>query len=97
MHLVFSLHDIGELQHLISDAGFREVAIRSDTRTLCLPAPKEFLWQYVRSTPLADPVAQVDDESRAALEHDVVAKWQAFVEDGALTLHLDIVVATARK
>jgi ubiquinone/menaquinone biosynthesis C-methylase UbiE len=69
MHLVFSLHDIGELQHLISDAGFREVAIRSDTRTLCLPAPKEFLWQYVRSTPLADPVAQVDDESRAALEH----------------------------
>ena len=95
--LVFSLHDTGELQHLISGAGFREVAIQSATRTLRLPAPEEFLWQYVQSTPLANAVAQVDDESRVALERDVVAKWQAFVEDGALTLQVGIVVATARK
>ena len=95
--LVFSLHDTGELQHLISGAGFREVAIQSDTRTLRLPAPEEFLWQYVESTPLANAVAQVDDATRAALERDVVAKWQAFSEDGALTLHLGVVVATARK
>lgn len=81
--LVFSLHDTGELQHLINGAGFREAAIHSDTRTLRLPTPKEFLWQYVQSTPLANAVVQVDDESRAALERDVVAKWQAFVEDGA--------------
>ena len=95
--VVFSLHDPGELQHLISGAGFRDVAVQSDTRTLRLPAPEEFLWQYVQSTPLANAVAQVDDESRVALEHDVVAKWQAFVEDGALTLQVGIVVATARK
>src|SRR5215203_237449 len=50
--LVFSLHDTGELQHLISGAGLREVAIHSDTQTLRLPAPEEFLWQYVQSTPL---------------------------------------------
>jgi ubiquinone/menaquinone biosynthesis C-methylase UbiE len=97
MYLVFSLHDTGELQHLISGAGFREVSIHSDHRTLRLAAPKEFLWQYVQSSPLANAVAQVDDDSRAALERDVVAKWQAFVEDGALMLQLAIVVATARK
>jgi hypothetical protein len=51
----------------------------------------------VQSTPLANAVAQVDDESHAALERDVVAKWQAFVEDGVLTLQVGIVVATARK
>jgi hypothetical protein len=95
--LVFSLHDTGELQHLLSDAGFREAAIHSDTKTLRLPTPEEFLWQYVQSSPLANAVAQVDDESRAALERDVLAKWQAFVEDGALTLQGTIVVATARK
>jgi hypothetical protein len=95
--LVFSLHDTVELQYLISGAGFREVAIQSDTQTLRLPAPEEFLWQYVLSTPLANAVAQVDDERRYALERDVVAKWQAFVEDGALTLQVGIVVATARK
>ena len=97
MRLVFSLHETGNLQRLMSDAGFREVAIRSDTKRLRLPAPKEFFWQYVRSTPLADAVAQLDDERRAALERDVVVPWQEFVEDGALTLQLDVVVATARK
>ena len=97
MDLVFSLHDTGELQHLISGAGFREVAIRSDTQTLRLPAPEEFLWQYVQSTPLANAVAEVDNERRYALERDVVAKWEAFVEDGALTLQVGLVVATARK
>ena len=51
----------------------------------------------MQSTPLAAAVAQVDDEKRAALERDVVAKWQEFVEDGALTLQQGIVTATARK
>jgi len=51
----------------------------------------------VQSTPLANAVAQVDDESRAALERDVVPKWQAFVKDGALTLQVGTVVASARK
>jgi ubiquinone/menaquinone biosynthesis C-methylase UbiE len=95
--LVFSLHDTGELQHLISGAGFHEVATQSDTRTLSLPAPEEFLWQYVQSTPLANAVEQVDDATRAALEREVVAKWQAFAEDGALMLQLGVVVATAQK
>jgi ubiquinone/menaquinone biosynthesis C-methylase UbiE len=97
MHLVFSLHDTGELQHLIGSAGFREVAVKSETKTLRLPLPKEFLRQYVQCTPFADAVAQADDEGRAALEREVVAKWQRFVEDGALMLSLGIVVATARK
>jgi hypothetical protein len=95
--LVFSLHDPGELQHLITGAGFHEVVVQSDIQTLRLPAPEEFLWQYVLSTPLANAVAQVDDATRAALERDVVAKWQEFSEDGALMLQMGVVVATARK
>jgi ubiquinone/menaquinone biosynthesis C-methylase UbiE len=95
--VVFSLHDGKELQYLISGAGFREVATQSDTRTLHLPAPEVFLWQYVQSTPLANALEQVDDATRAALEREVVAKWQAFAEDGALMLQLGVVVATARK
>jgi hypothetical protein len=51
----------------------------------------------VQSTPLSMAVAQTDDESRAALERDVVAKWQKFVENGQLMSEQGIVVATARK
>ena len=97
VRLVFSLHDPDELQNLISGAGFHDVAVWRDTKTLRLPGPEEFLWQYVQSTPLAAAVAQADDETRAALERNVVAKWQEFVEDGALMLSPGIVVATARK
>ena len=94
---VFSLHDAEELQQLVGDAGFREGAARASTRTLRLPAPEEFLWQYVHSTPLVGAVVQADEESRAALGRDVVSEWKAFVEDGALLLELDVAVATARK
>lgn len=94
---VFSLHDTAELQQLIEGAGFREVSVRADNRTLRLPPPEEFLWQYVHSTPLASAVAQVDDERRGALERDVVARWQEFVKDGALMLEVRVVVATGRR
>jgi ubiquinone/menaquinone biosynthesis C-methylase UbiE len=94
---VFSLHDTGELQNLIGGAGFRDVSAQADTKPLRLPAPEEFLWQYVHSTPLAGAWAQLDDERRGSLERDVVAKWQEFVKDRALMLQVRIVVATARK
>ena len=95
---VFSLHDAGEIQNLVSGAGFNDVSVQADTKPpLRLPPPEEFLWQYVHSTPLAGAVAQVDDERRASLERDIVAKWQEFVKDGALVLQARILTATARK
>lgn len=94
---IFSLHDAAEIESFISGAGFQDVSVQSDTKQLRLPAPAEFLWQYVHSTPLAGIVAQADDDRRESLERDVVAKWQEFVEDGALALEVRVVVATARK
>lgn len=94
---VFSLPDPDELLGLLKEAGFKESASRSDTRTLQLPAPKEFLWQYVYSTPLAAAVAVAPAESRDALEEDVVARWQPFAEDGGMNYEQDVVMATARK
>lgn len=94
---VFSLHDQDEIRRLIEAAGFSDVSVRAETTSLSLPAPAEFLWGYVRSTPLVAAVAQADDERRGALEHDVVSGWQEHVEDGALMLRVRMVVATARK
>ncbi|HZD41684.1 MAG TPA: methyltransferase domain-containing protein, partial [Terriglobales bacterium] len=70
---VFSLHDTAELQHLMNGAGFRDVSVQVDTKSLRLPPPEEFLWQYVYSTPLAGVVGQVNVELRGSLERDVVA------------------------
>ncbi|MGH2703987.1 MAG: class I SAM-dependent methyltransferase [Actinomycetota bacterium] len=97
MRQVFSLHDPQELQDMLAQAGYRDVDVQSKTLRLVLPAPKEFLWQYVNSTPLADAVGQVDDEGRAALERDVTTAWRAFVEGGDLIAEHRVVLSTGRK
>jgi ubiquinone/menaquinone biosynthesis C-methylase UbiE len=94
---VFSLHEPQELEKLTSGAGFRHVKVRSKALSVTLPEPADFLWQYVHSTPLAAAVAEMDDVGRAALERDVVAAWQSFVEDGALAVDANAVLTTARK
>jgi ubiquinone/menaquinone biosynthesis C-methylase UbiE len=94
---VFSLHDTTEIQKLLSAADFRDIAVQADHKMLTLPPPREFLWQYVHSTPLAGMVAKVDEEALAALEREIVKKWQDFEEDGSLMYQQRIVVASAWK
>lgn len=94
---VFSLHDPAEIRDLVDAAGLRHVSVRADTRALRLPSPEAFLWQYTSSTPLAAAVAHLDEDRRASIERDVVARWEGFVDDRALVLEVRVVVATARK
>lgn len=94
---IFSLHDTAEIQDLLSEAGFRDVSVESDTRRLRLPAPEIFLWENVHSTPVAAGIAGLNEEARRELENDVVPKWQEFVEGGSLVLTLRMVVARATK
>lgn len=93
---VFSLNDTAEIRDLVSEVGFHEVDVEADIKSLRLPAPEEFLWQYILSTPLAGIVAQLDGESRNSLERDVVARWQEFMRDHALDFQVRVVVALAR-
>lgn len=90
---VFSLHDPGELEGLLRTAGLDRVSAHRATKTLHLPPAREFLWQYVYSTPLAASVGDLDAERRAALEHDVLAGWHCWPSD-PLTLELGVVTAS---
>jgi ubiquinone/menaquinone biosynthesis C-methylase UbiE len=94
---VFSLHDATEIRELLSEAGFRDIAVDAHNKMLTLPPPKEFLWEYVHSTPLVGLVAEVDEEVLATLGGEVIEKWQDFEEDDALMYQQRIVVASARK
>lgn len=97
VHAVFSLHDPDELRALVTGAGFRHAEARSAPRALSLPAPEEFLWQYVRSTPLAAAVAEADEDRRAGLERAYSEKCQAFVEEGGLALEVKMTTVIATK
>lgn len=82
VHAVFSLHNPDEIEQLGRAAGFSQVRVSSATKTLRLPSPGEFLWQYVYSTPMAAAMANVDDGRRAALERAFISRCQRFVEEG---------------
>lgn len=94
---VFSLHDADEIRGLVKSAGFCKADIGSVTRTLHVPPPEEFLWQYVHSTPLAGALARVDADHREALERDITTGWQNHVEDGRLAIEVRMTTVVARK
>jgi ubiquinone/menaquinone biosynthesis C-methylase UbiE len=93
---VFSLHGADKLRELLRSTGFGSVEATSATVTLPLPAPEDFLWQYVNSTPLAAVVGRLDDAARAELEQEVVRGWRPFADDGTLGLEVDMTLVTAR-
>lgn len=94
---VFALHEEAELERLLHEAGFHDVDTRAEDRELSLPAPREFLWQYVGSTPLAAVVAEVDDDARAALEREVVAGWKEFEKNDGMAFRQRVVVVFGRR
>ena len=93
--VVFSLHDVAGIMKLMRDAGFREVNVRTRTKTLRLPAPTDFLWQYLYSTPLAEPLSKASTEQRMALEQEVCSQWESFVTDDGLRLEVNMTTAAA--
>ncbi len=94
---VFSLHDTEEICRLLTEAGFGHPKATARSRKLRLPRPREFLWQYVHATPLADIVSKADHLGRAALETETVQKWKAFEENGGMDLNLRVLTATAQR
>lgn len=94
---VFSMHDVDELKELMRSAGFRNVEVEARPKPLRLPAPADFLWQYIYSTPLAEAAAEAGEARRAALERDVCTQWQEFAVDGSIHLEVGMTTATARK
>jgi ubiquinone/menaquinone biosynthesis C-methylase UbiE len=97
LRMVFSLHDPTEIRALLDAADFRDVAVQRKAKTLFLPSPREFFWQYLQSSPLVAMVAQASDNTRTALEREVVGKWQDFTKDGGMTYQQELIVACARK
>jgi hypothetical protein len=94
---VFSLNNPQAIEGLLGEAGFRDSQARVETVTLELPPSREFLWQYIASTPLAEPMGQVSQERRAALEHEVVARWKPWTTPEGMHYEQEIVVATASR
>jgi len=94
--MVFALHEPEALREMLRAAGFADIDVSVDTVSLPLPAPEEFLWQYVSCTPLAAPVSAATEEQRAAAERDICQRWRGLTPEGAFRLSVGMTTVVAR-
>ena len=94
---VFSLNDTKELHRLLQHAGFKNIDVSTREKTFTLPSPKDFLWQYIHSTPMGGVVANIDEKKQLALEQAIVQKWQKFKHNGGMKYRQQILTATGDK
>lgn len=94
---VFSMHDPVAVAGLLRDAGLRDVQAHESTATFQLPAPAEFLWQYINLTPMGPFVARATEDAQAAMERQVVETWQPYVVAGTTPVDQPMVIATGRR
>ncbi|OCK55013.1 hypothetical protein LMTR3_09570 [Bradyrhizobium sp. LMTR 3] len=90
---VFSLHDEAEMRKLLEEAGFGRVEVEAATARLHVPEPRDFLWQYINSTPMIGGVMKVDEATRTAFEREVTAKWQPFRANGGMNFEVRMTTA----
>lgn len=97
LRAVFSLSNPDDVQRLLAEAGFRDVGVETRAVSLQLSEPRNFLWEYVYSTPLVGVVTQFDDDRLSSLEEEIVEKANDRFADWTGEIPQDIVVATGRK
>jgi ubiquinone/menaquinone biosynthesis C-methylase UbiE len=95
--MVYSLYDSDEIEQLMARAGFYDITIEKKQKSLNLPAPKDFLWQYVYGTPLAGLFAEANEDVKYAFEKTVVNKWKDISDNGRIIYNQPIVEIEAYK
>ncbi len=90
---VFSLHDQTEIRKLFDEGGFGKVEVKAATLQLDLPEPRDFLWQYINSTPMAGALMKVDETTRTAFEQEVTDSWQRYRFNGGMRFEIRVTTA----
>jgi ubiquinone/menaquinone biosynthesis C-methylase UbiE len=87
--------DADELHRLVVEAGFRTVAIDGCRMNIRLPVVERFALSHLAATPVADALAAVGSEARAALADQVRLALAAYRDGDELVVPDETNVVTA--
>jgi SAM-dependent methyltransferase len=82
----FTLGEEAALHALLTEAGFRDVRIRTVVYTVHCPPPEEHIRRAMATSPLADVFAQMEDTTCAAMVREVGTALQAYRDAEGLAL-----------
>jgi SAM-dependent methyltransferase len=97
MRSPFPAWDIIDLRALIQDAGFEEVTITFDIRSLRYPSAEEFLRREAASSPLAGPVGSLSSSVRNSLLNDLEELLKPYTDDRGIILPMETQVAVSHR
>jgi ubiquinone/menaquinone biosynthesis C-methylase UbiE len=95
MRSPFAFDDPDELRRLLGDAGFDQVRVVIDALICRFPSPAELLRFEALSSPLAEPLGQLDPRDQQSLLDDVDDALAPFLDDDGLAITMEAHIALA--
>ncbi|HEY7488723.1 MAG TPA: methyltransferase domain-containing protein [Streptosporangiaceae bacterium] len=84
-----------ELRRLLATSGYDKIEIRVGIVTVRFDSAREFLWEEVACTPLAEPVGAMDDRGRDAMVQDFEEMLWPFLDDDGVVFPMQTWLVTA--
>jgi hypothetical protein len=91
------LPDDVALRRLFSEAGFREVQVRSSMMVVRLPAIETFVLGHLAGTHVAGAIASSSEEKRAALARQVKIALHSHADGDGVAVPDEVNIAIAHK
>lgn len=88
--------DAETLHRLLVDAGFREVQVRPVAMTIRLPPLETFVLGHLSGMPVADAVAALSEQQRAAMARQIKAALRPYADGEGVAVPDEINVALAK-
>jgi ubiquinone/menaquinone biosynthesis C-methylase UbiE len=87
--LAFSLNTAEELRQLARGAGFQNIRVRFEHRTMRYPVPARFVAGWIGGAPIAGRFLALPDERKEAFIADIVARVATYVDDDGLAVPME--------
>lgn len=96
MRAADALNDVVELHRLVASAGFQNVRVHPTIEMTRLPLPAEFVPGHLAALPIAQEIARLAPDRRAALVDDMTTALRGYVEGDHITVPAGVHIVTAR-
>lgn len=89
MRAPFSGPDADTLRQELKHAGFHDIHIQHDILDVRFPDPKAYLTEEAASSPLAEPISQLDAGTQSNLLADLTTALEAFTDDEGILFPME--------
>ena len=84
------------LRELVREAGFDQIVIHLDIRAVRYPSAEEYLRQEAASSPLAEPIAGLEDHVRARMIRQLEEELEDYTDENGVVFPMETHMVVAR-